>query len=74
MWGVLAWVVFWVFGVGIRGEFGFFFCVVRESAFGGFSGFVCCFGCCVVSDFLGFWIFWALSQCAVRGLYGVASN
>ena len=51
-----------------------FFCVVRESAFGGFAGFVCCFGCCVVSDFLGFWIFWALSHCAVGGLYGVASN
>ena len=50
------------------------FCVVRESAFGGFAGFVCCFGCCVVSDFLEFWIFGALSQCAVGGLYGVASN
>ena len=51
-----------------------FFGFDRESAFGGFAGFVCCFGCCVVSDFLRFWIFWALSQCAVRGLYGVASN
>ena len=51
MWGVLAWVVFWVFGVGIGGEFGVF-CVVRESAQCLFYGV-----CFLIEVLLGFGFF-----------------
>ena len=66
MWGVLAWVVFWVLGVGNRGLFRVF-CCCRESAFGLFAWGVWLF-------LFGVWLVlergWALSHCAVRGLYG----
>ena len=42
---------------------------VCESAFEHFEGFVFDLSANTVFDFLGFWIFWALSHRAVRGLY-----
>ena len=66
MWGVLARVFYGGLGVGIGGV-SWVFCCCRESAFGLFAWVVWLF-------IFGVWLVlergWALSHCAVGGLYG----